>query len=156
MERPVKHLRCGLIAASVLVLSACGGGGGGGGSGSQASVPSSTRPPEPAASATPTPLRAVPSRNERTEASDSGSITLRVQDIELVGGQTTSFSVFLFDAKGRPAPDQPIAVEAGSGLKITLPGGNRTRSDGSVSGTLQGLSGGRFALTVGEIDPQSP
>jgi len=111
---------------------------GGGGGGASASTPGAPATP----TSTATPVRAGSARNEATGSNDAGTITLRVEDIVLAQGRTTNFSVLLADAAGRPVADAPIEFTAAPGLRVTLPDGNRTRADGSVNGSLLGLSGG--------------
>lgn len=147
MERQIRLTTWGLLVGLALLISSCGGGGGG-------SAPAGGPAGQPAP-ASPTPLRAVSSRNERTETSSDGSITLRIQDVVLSGGQTTPFSVFLFDSNGAPAANQQIQLLYPLGLQITLPGGNRTGADGTLTGSIRGISGGAFALTAG-TDAESP
>jgi hypothetical protein len=153
MQRPIRLANWGLVTGLLLVLNSCGGGGGssGGGSGQQG-------PEEPTATATVPPLRTVPSRNERTESSEAGTITLRLEDIIVAGGQTTRFTVLLADAQGAPAANKSIQIETGSALHIepgyglTLLSSNlavgTTGPDGSLSGAVRGISGGTYALTA--------
>src|SRR5215470_14709422 len=108
MGGEVRVSKCGLLIAALL-LSSCGGGGGGGGGGTSQTNPSA-----------PTPLRTVSNRNERTESSGAGSITLRLQDIDLSNDQTTNFSVFLMNSSGGPAANQHINISA-PGLEVQAP-----------------------------------
>jgi len=188
MERPIRRPTWGLIAGLALLLSSCGGGGGGGGSASVGGSTTSgspdtpvitpnpvantaTRTHTPAATATPTrtptstatftPLRSGASRNERTEASDVGSITLRLADIDITADDTTFFSVFLFDSRGVAVGGERITVDA-SGLSLVLDGAPAptpdggssgaqsafTQADGSVSGRISGSLLGRFGITA--------
>jgi hypothetical protein len=143
---------CGLVVSLVLLVTGCGGGGGGGtDSGSQPIGSGATSTPVPGTpTRTPTPLRVTSSRNERTESNDFGSITLRLQELDLLSGQSTIFSVFLLDANGNPVANQQLAFD--SGLLVSLPDGDKTRADGSVTGSVASFYGGRFALTVGLAD----
>ncbi len=135
MERRFRLLTLALVVAVALVSSSCGGGGGGG-------TPPPLTPGQNTPTATPTPLRSGSSRNEATQSSDDGSITLRVQDIVIAQGTSTLFTVLLVDALGRPAADQRITFETGAGLQVTLPNGDHTRTDGSLTGSVLGLYGG--------------
>jgi hypothetical protein len=145
MERRVWLLTLGLVVA--LVSSGCGGGGGGG----AAATP--VTPGQNTPTATPTPLRSGSSRNEATQSSDDGSITLRVQDIVLAQGTSSLFTVFLTDALGRPAADQRISFETGAGLQVTLPDGDHTRADGSLTGSVLGLYGGSLTAKTDQGAP---
>jgi len=139
MERRIGLGTLGLAAGVMLLSSGCGGGGGGG-------KPQAVAPGQPTPTSTPTPIRAGSSRNEATQSSDDGSITLRVQDLVIFPGRSTLFTVVLLDAAGRPAPDQRLEFEAASGLLISLPNGDRTREDGTLTGSVTGFAGG--ALTA--------
>ena len=163
MKRQIKLVHWGLTAALAVLLSSCGGGGGGGGSRGATGAPSPTpiptlAPGENTPTPTTTPLRAVSSRNERTESSDAGSITLRLQEIDIRGGQTTAFSVFLTDAGGHPVVGDQLQIETGVGLQVLSPEGGvgTTRADGTLSGTVRGIFGGTFALTVTDMTDNSP
>lgn len=189
MGGQMKRAQLGVVAGVALLMASCGGGGGGGGTSSTgfpqgvesptavASV-TSTRPPSPApveATATPTPappsptftptpLHAVANGTERTNASDAGSVTLRIQSVDLVlaaGQNTTPFSVFINDSRGRPLANMPVSLSAYAGLAVSVPGTTSTvgafgetlinattGADGSVTGVATGMAGGRFALTA--------
>jgi hypothetical protein len=138
----------GVMIAVAVLLSSCGGGGGGGGS-----SPIQLSPTPGGPTPTATPLQTVSSRNERTEASSAGSITLRVQDIDLVNSQISNFSVFLFNTDGSPAANQHLTIDA-AGLDV-VPAAAETGSDGSLSGTMSATSSGSFPLTV-STDPGAP
>ena len=135
MERRIRLLTAGLLAGVALVASACGGGGGG------STPPAPTTNPN-APTPTVTPLRSGSSRNEVTQASDDGSITLRVQDVVIAKGASTPFTVLLYYPNGQPAVGQRITFESGPGLQVTLPDGDLTRQDGSLTGSVLGLAGG--------------
>ena len=141
MERRIRLLTVGLVGLA-LVSSSCGGGGGG--------TPPPATTGQQASTATPTPLRAGSSRNEATQSSDAGSITLRLQDIVIAQGTSTLFTVILTDALGHPAADQHISFETGAGLQITLPDGDRTRADGSLTGSVLGFYGGAITAKTDE------
>lgn len=146
MKHHIGLTTCGLLAGLALLISSCGGGGGGSSTGGTAAQPGP---------ASPTPLRAVSSRNERTETSADGSITLRIQDVVLAGGQSTPFTVVLVDSNGNPAADQAIHFQYPSALQVTLPNGDRTGADGTLNGSIYGASGGALTLTAA-TDPGPP
>ncbi len=162
MASPMRLASWGLMGCVTLLLSSCGGGGGGGGGSAQTEPPpaTATHPlgsPAPTATlerssrtATPTPVRVGASRNERTEASSAGSITLRVQDIDISGGQTTAFTIVLVDANGQPAANEEVTLSSGFGLQVLSPadGSGFAGEDGTLSGTVLGVANGRFALTA--------
>lgn len=133
MDRPIKLGITGLIAALALLVSSCGGGGG-------AAANPPAPPPTPVAGQLPTatPLQQVPTRNQVTQSTAAGSITLRVENIVLVGGQTTHFSVFLFDGAGKPFPaGQKISVTSNAtGLTVVSLDLAGTRADGSFNGEI--------------------
>ncbi len=158
MERPIRLGQWSQVVALAFLISGCGGGGGSGQTANPSPTPVPTLAPgENTPTPTTTPLRASSSRNERTETSDAGAITLRIASIEIGGGQTTSFSVFLTDPSGRPAADERIKVHTGIGLEVLAPedGVGVTRGDGTLSGSVRGVSGGTFALTVSVEDENS-
>jgi hypothetical protein len=136
MEPRFRLVTLGLVVSVALASTGCGGGGGGGASQS----PQSGGQPTP--TVTPTVLRSGSSRNEVTQSSDDGSITLRVQDVVLAQGTSTLFTVLLTNPDGSPAPHQHISFESGSGLLVSLPDGDETRDDGSLTGSVLGLFGG--------------
>ena len=140
MERRIRLLTLGVMGLA-LVSSSCGGGGGG-------TPPPVTTDQQPTASATP--LRAGSSRNEATQSSDAGSITLRLQDIVIAQGTSTLFTVILTNALGQPAADQRISFETGAGLQVTLPDGDHTRADGSLTGSVLGFYGGSITAKTDE------
>jgi len=148
MERRFRLLVLGLVAGVALTSVGCGGGGGGGTSQSPQSGGG-----QPTPTVTPKPLRSGSSRNEVTQSSDDGSITLRVQDVVIAQGTSTLFTVVLTYPNGSPAPHQHISFESGSGLLVSLPDGDETRDDGSLNGSVLGLFGG--ALTA-RTDADSP
>jgi hypothetical protein len=134
MGRDGRPVRYGLIIGITVLLSSCGGGGGGG---------------SPQPQSTFTPLPTVSSRNERTEVSSAGSITLQIQDIDLTTDQPTPFHVFLRTAGGAPAANQHLNFTFGAGLEVTPADADRfTGSDGALSGTIRPRSGGVYAFTV--------
>ncbi|MFQ5664877.1 MAG: Ig-like domain-containing protein [Candidatus Binatia bacterium] len=145
MGRQMTGLRWGLIVGLTLVTTNCGGGGGSG------AAPQGVRP-----SPSPTPLRAGSTRNQRTETSTAGTITLEVADVSLVPGQAATFSVTLTDSTGQPAANQPISVVSGAGLQVLSPQGGMgvTGESGLLSGSVRAVAGGRFALTVTATGPQ--
>lgn len=136
MERRFRLMTLGLMMSVALASSGCGGGGGGG----TTQSPQSGGQPTP--TVTPTPLRSGSSRNEVTQSSDDGSITLRVQDVVLAQGTSTLFTVVLTHPDGSPAPHQHLSFESGAGLVVSLPDGDETRDDGSLTGSVLGLFGG--------------
>lgn len=162
MERHINLVRwAGCIVVWTLLLSSCGGGSGGSGgqTGSHDTTASPTLVPtvgpmQP--TPTSTPLHAGSSRNEVTESSDAGSLTLRVQSTTVIGSETVAFSVFLFESHGQPVGGKKISVSAPgmqvAGLETIFAGGDggsgTTQDDGSLSGTITGVVGGRFALTA--------
>ena len=102
-----------------------------------------------------TPVRPLSSRNERTQTSPAGAITIRFADIIISGGTTTDFSVVLADSRGAPAANQTIEILSGSGLEVLSPvdGVGTTRADGTLSGTVRGVAGGTFAVTARAPEP---
>jgi hypothetical protein len=147
MECRFRLLALGLIAGLALASSGCGGGGGGGTSQS----PQSADQPTP--TGTPTPLRSGSSRNEVTQSSDDGSITLRVQDVVIAQGTSTLFTVVLTYPNGSPAAHQHISFQSGSGLVVSLPDGDETRDDGSLTGSVLGLFGGSLTAATDADGP---
>jgi len=99
---------------------------------------------------TTTPVPPGSSRNERTSSNAQGSITLRLNKIQVLAGQLATFSVFLRDAAGRPAVTEPIDVTTAAGLTVASlePPDSVTRTDGTVSGTAGGFTTGAFVITA--------
>ena len=148
MGRRFKLSTAALVALA-LVASSCGGGGGGGGGSGAGSAPTpGQETPAAGPTATSTPVRAGSSRNEVTQSSDDGSITLRVQDALIAQGTSTFFTVLLSNPDGSPAAHQHISFQSGSGLIISLPDGNETRDDGSLTGSVLGLFGGSLTAST--------
>jgi hypothetical protein len=192
MGHRISWISQGVIAGLALLISSCGGGGSGSGSGSSPIDPASPTPVPAAATPTasvapgvtpptqpplaptptqevgiptptPTPLHAVDDRNERTEFTDAGSITLRIEALDVASGGTTDFSVFLADANGNPVANEELTIESGLGVTgcncelSDLGVKGVTRGDGYLQGTLNApLVGGRFAVTVTASRMQSP
>ncbi|MFN8625445.1 MAG: Ig-like domain-containing protein [Candidatus Binatia bacterium] len=183
----MRRAQLGLVAGLAVLAASCGGGGGSGGTISTGSpqnvqsptaVPTLTPPPTPVPvqptatltpvpalpTFTPTPLRAVANGTERTIASDAGSLTLRIQTVDLVltsGRNTTPFTVFINDSRGRPLAGMPVSLAAFAGLSIAVPGTTgtvgafgetyidaTTGADGSVTGVAAGKTAGKFALSA--------
>ncbi len=172
MGRRMAMASLGLSAALALLSSGCGGGGGGGSSSGGSSQVAQSPTPIPTLmpgepTLTPTPLRAVASGNERTQSSDAGSITLRLQSIDLfVGGKPadarTAFSVFLVDRDGHPLSNRQIQIDTNLAVEPPLtpgPGDGTifgvTGADGALSGTLVAVAPGRGFLTVTVVEPGS-
>ena len=190
MGAQMKRAQLGLLAGVAFLVASCGGGGGGSsgtistgfpqGVQSPTSVPTvtSTEPPTPVSvqptvtptlvpaspTFTPTPLHAVANGTERTNASDAGSLTLRIQSVDLVlaaGKNSTPFTVFINDSKGRPLTNMPVSLSAYAGLDVSIPGAAATVGafgetlidavtgpDGAVTGVARAKTAGRFALTA--------
>src|SRR5438067_1487036 len=103
MERRINLRHAGLLAAVALLASGCGGGGSPARPPAIApTLPPGESSPAPLPTLTATPLQSVPGRNQVSQSSAAGSMTLRVESIVLTSGQTTHFSVFLFDNAGHP------------------------------------------------------
>lgn len=146
MKRIARRASTALIGCLAVLISSCGGGGGGGGTPAQ---PTFTLPPgAPTRTFTATPIRSGPSRNERTQSNDAGSVTLRVEEISLVGSEPTGFSILTRDAAGRPLADQEISIQTALDLISLTPPTGRTGADGALSGSLRASGGGRYALTA--------
>jgi len=175
MGRQMNRVRLGLVLSLALLVAGCGGGGGGGSSsggspqtGATPTLVPTPAPGQPTSTQAPTPtltpLRVGANGGERTDASDSGSLTLRIETIDLrplEGTDRTLFSAFVNDSRGAPVPNAPVTLIADPGLGISVPGGTvsfgalgetiinaTTRADGSVSGTALAQYGGLFGLTA--------
>ncbi len=133
-----------LLAGMMMLLSACGGGGSGG----TAQPTSTLAPGVPTRTFTATPIRSGPSRNERTQSNDFGSLTLRVEEISLIGTETTGFNIQVKDAAGRSLANQPIVLATALEVFNLSSPAALTGSDGMLSGQMRGTSGGRYAFTV--------
>jgi len=166
MRRSIGRHSWAYLALAALV-AACGGGGGGGGGGGAAGAPSPTRVPSPtpppSATLVPAPTLAPPSSatprptstpvpavvfNQNTVFTNDGSITLAVQDVVIVGGETQEFRVTLLDRNDRPRVNQPISVVDGAGLVVLTPpdGKGFTDGNGVLTGTFQGVRDGSYEL----------
>jgi hypothetical protein len=164
MGRRMEMASLALVVSLALLGAGCGGGGGGSSTGGssqleQSPTPVPIVPDQP--SATPTPLGPVDSENQRTQSSAAGSITLRVESIDILVGETTAFRVFLTDSAGRPVSNKQVAITTDLVVlepqTIGIGGGivGTTGADGSFSGSVFSATGGRHFLTVGVTDPSS-
>jgi hypothetical protein len=153
MVRQMKRGIVGLAVALALLSSGCGGGGGGGtgSTGSHQTNPTVTSTP----TRTSTPVVAPSSRNQRTETSDAGSITLTLDTIDIFDEAPANFNVLLADPNGLPVANQPIHIDAGPGLAVSSTDGT-TRADGLFVGSASGLFGGTWAFTASVTDKTSP
>jgi Bacterial Ig-like domain (group 1) len=140
MERQMRRARLGLIAGLALLVVSCGGGGGG-----TSSIPLAT------------------SGNQRTASSNAGSITLRIDNLNLNANDTTPFSVVLNSSNGHPVGEgTTVTIVADTGLSVSIPGSTTTGTtttaltgaDGSVSGggTATGQAAGALALVASAPD----
>jgi hypothetical protein len=163
MGRRMEMAGLALVLSLALLSGGCGGSGGGSKGDSsqleQSPTPAPTLPGQP--TTTPTPLGPVDPNNERTESSAAGSITLRVQSIDILVGETDTFRVLLADSAGRPVSNQEVAITTNLVVlepqTIGIGGGivGITGADGSFSGSVFSATDVRGFLTVGVTDPSS-
>lgn len=164
MRRSIGRHTWAFLTLTALV-AACGGGGSSGSGGGAAGVASPTRVPSPTppptitppSSLTPTPTSTPgPATviNQNTVYTSDGSITLAVEDVVVVNGETQEFRVTLLDRNDRPRTNQPILVRDGAGLRVVSPqdGKGFTDASGVMTGTFQGVADGAYELLASATD----